>query len=86
MSVYNEGIKNWIVKEVRKSNKNGYLGAIYINEKTKQIIVAHRGTDNFEGVYTDIEGVFNGKTKEWSSDLDPISSSKAKSSFLFFSY
>jgi hypothetical protein len=64
LSVYNEGIKNWIVKEVRKSNKNGYLGAIYMNEKTKQIIVAHRGTDNSEGVYTDIEGVFNGKKVE----------------------
>ena len=64
LNVYNEGIKNWIVKEVRKSNENGYLGAIYINEKTKQIIVAHRGTYNFEGVYTDIEGVFNGKKVE----------------------
>jgi hypothetical protein len=64
LSVYNEKIKNWIVKEVRKSNKNGYLGAIYMNEKTKQIIVAHRGTYNFEGVYTDIEGVFNGKKVE----------------------
>jgi hypothetical protein len=64
LSVYNEGIKNWIVKEVRESNENGYLGAIYINEKTKQIIVAHRGTYNFEGVYTDIEGVFNGKKVE----------------------
>ena len=64
LNVYNEGIKNWIVKEVRKSNENGYLGAIYMNEKTKQIIVAHRGTDNSEGVYTDIEGVFNGKKVE----------------------
>ena len=64
LNVYNEGIKNWIVKEVRKSNENGYLGAIYMNEKTKQIIVAHRGTYNFEGVYTDIEGVFNGKKVE----------------------
>ena len=64
LNVYNEGIKNWIVKEVRKSNENGYLGAIYINEKTKQIIVAHRGTVNSEGVYTDIEGVFNGKKVE----------------------
>jgi hypothetical protein len=64
LNVYNEGIKNWIVKEVRKSNENGYLGAIYINEKTKQIIVAHKGTDNFKDVYTDIEGVFNGKKVE----------------------
>jgi hypothetical protein len=64
LSKYNEGIKNWIVKEGRKSNKNGYLGAIYINEKTKQITVAHKGTDNFEDVYTDIEGVFNGKKVE----------------------
>ena len=64
LNVYNEGIKNWIVKEVRKSNENGYLGAIYMNEKTKQIIVAHKGTDNFKDVYTDIEGVFNGKKVE----------------------
>jgi hypothetical protein len=64
LKVYNEGIKNWIVKEVRKSNENGYLGAIYMNEKTKQIIVAHKGTDNFKDVYTDIEGVFNGKKVE----------------------
>jgi hypothetical protein len=62
LSVFNEGIKNWTVKEVRKSNENGYLGAIYMNEKTKQIIVAHRGTTvNSQGIYTDIEGVFNGK-------------------------
>jgi hypothetical protein len=64
LSKYNEGIKNWIVKEVRESNKTGYLGTIYINEKTKQIIVAHRGTDNLNGVYTDIEGIFNGKKVE----------------------
>jgi hypothetical protein len=64
LSIYNEGIRNWIVKEVRKSNENGYLGAIYINEKTKQMIVAHKGTDNLKDVYTDIEGVFNGKKDE----------------------
>jgi len=64
LSIYNEGIRNWIVKEVRKSNENGYLGAIYINEKTKQMIVAHKGTDNLKDVYTDIEGVFNGKKVE----------------------
>ncbi len=64
LSKYNKGIKHWIVKEVRESNENGYLGAIYINEKTKQIIVAHKGTDNFQDVYTDIEGVFNGKKVE----------------------
>ncbi len=38
LSKYNEGIKHWIVKEVRESNENGYLGAIYVNEKTKKII------------------------------------------------
>jgi len=64
LSKYNEGIKNWIVKEVRESNENGYLGAIYINEKTRQMIVAHKGTDNLKDVYTDIEGVFNGKKVE----------------------
>jgi len=61
LSVYNEGIKNWIVKEVRKSNKNGYLGAIYVNERTKQLVVAHKGTDNFKDIYADIEGILNGK-------------------------
>ena len=62
LRVYNEGIKNWIVKEVRnKSNENGYLGAIYINEKTKQLIVAHKGTHNLKDIYTDIEGILNGK-------------------------
>jgi len=28
------------------------------------MIVAHKGTDNLKDVYTDIEGVFNGKKVE----------------------
>ena len=59
-SIYNEGLKNWILKEVLKSDTNGYLGAIYVNKKTKQMIVAHKGTHNLEDVKTDIEGVFRG--------------------------
>jgi len=59
-SIYNEGLADWIVKEVLKSNTNGYLGAIYINKKTKQMIVAHKGTYNLEDVKTDIDGVFRG--------------------------
>jgi hypothetical protein len=59
-SLYNEGLENWIVKEVLKSDTNGYLGAIYVNEKTKQMVVAHKGTYNLQDVRTDIEGVFKG--------------------------
>lgn len=59
-SIYNEGLENWIVKEVLKSDKNGYLGAIYVNEKTKQMVVAHKGTYNLQDVRTDIDGVFKG--------------------------
>jgi hypothetical protein len=59
-SIYNDGLENWIVKEVHKSVTNGYLGAIYVNEKTKQMVVAHKGTYNLQDIKTDIDGVFKG--------------------------
>ena len=48
------------MKEVVQSDKNGYLGAIYINNKTKQLILAHKGTQNFQDVKADLDGVFKG--------------------------
>jgi len=58
---YNESLKDWKIKKIRESNGNGYLGAIYINDKTNQMVLVQKGTDNFQNFYTDIEGILNGK-------------------------
>jgi len=67
---YNKCLENWKIKKVHdKQDTNGYLGAIYVNERTKQMIVAHKGTVfkkrdvvfNTKDIYTDIKGILNGE-------------------------
>lgn len=56
---YNDGLKDWCVHKISQST-NGYYGAIYLNEKTNQIVLAHRGTElSLKDIETDIIGVFN---------------------------
>ena len=33
-------------------------------KEKKKLIIAHKGTNNFNDIYTDIEGIFNGKKFE----------------------
>jgi hypothetical protein len=67
---YNNCLENWIIKVVNdKQDTNGYLGVIYLNEKKKQMVVAHKGTVfkkrdvlfNTKDIYTDIIGILNGE-------------------------
>lgn len=40
-----------------KKGSNDYFGAIYKNERSKQLVLAHRGTQSFGNVIEDIQGV-----------------------------
>lgn len=43
------------------TGSRGYFGVIYLNNKTNQIVLAHRGTDSFKAIIEDIAGIVNGK-------------------------
>ncbi|WP_342269630.1 hypothetical protein [Rickettsia endosymbiont of Orchestes rusci] len=66
LAKYNSHLKNWYVHKVfTKVDNAGYYGTLYVNEQTKQAVLAHRGTtlelkDLFKGnssIQTDIKGV-----------------------------
>ena len=54
-STIDEQLKNWVVAEVYNDTQtSGYYGAIYINHKTHQVVLASRGTEGGAlGVLTD---------------------------------
>jgi tetratricopeptide (TPR) repeat protein len=67
----NEYLKNWRVEKVIFDNNSGYYGVIYVNDKDKQVVLAHRGT-KFDEVgsklftkdsplKTDIKGILEGQ-------------------------
>ena len=41
---YNKHLKDWRAHEASEDSKSGYYGVIYVNEKTKQVVLVHRGT------------------------------------------
>jgi|GEM_PF-4462749 len=49
--------KGWEVWDTR-SGASGYFGAIYVNNVTQQVVVAHRGTDSLKALIEDVNGVF----------------------------
>lgn len=51
----------WVILEVKENKESGYFGAIYINDETKQIVLAHRGTDSFKAFLEDIWGIYLNK-------------------------
>ena len=55
-------MENWEILEVISDEKCGYLGIIYKNEVTEQIVLAHRSTNSFAGINQDIEGIVNRQT------------------------
>ena len=48
--------EEWQVISIKRDN-NGYFGALYKNEQKKQLVLAHRGTKNFEGIIEDLQSV-----------------------------
>lgn len=59
-------LKNWEVANVfDDTNNSGYYGAIYVNDKTHQVVLANRGT---EGV---IAGLLN-KNSDWKTNFEEI--------------
>ena len=60
--IYNNGLKNWFLHKIFRSDKTGYFGAIYLNKAANQIVLAHRGTEltDFGDLEADIKGVFEG--------------------------
>lgn len=48
---------DWTIQKT-KSGKAGYFGAIYINNKDKHMVLAHRGTDSFKAILEDIKGIY----------------------------
>jgi hypothetical protein len=65
LSRYNGSLKDWKIKKIRESNLDDYLGAIYINDKTHQLVLVHKGNINFghvhNDIHNDIERIFNEK-------------------------
>jgi hypothetical protein len=43
---YNKGLKNWQLCEILQSVENSYFGAVYLNEKYRQCVMAHRASDS----------------------------------------
>jgi len=59
-------LKNWKVVEVfDDTQKSGYYGAIYINDKTHQVVLANRGTEEI------IKGLFN-RNGDWKTNFEEI--------------
>jgi len=59
-------LKNWKVAKVfDDTKKSGYYSAIYVNEKTHQVVLANRGT---EGI---IDGLFK-MNKDWQVNFEEI--------------
>ncbi|CAF1142800.1 unnamed protein product, partial [Brachionus calyciflorus] len=44
-SCLNEFLKNWKIHEVVEDLESGYFGVIYLNDKLKKIVLAHKSTD-----------------------------------------
>jgi len=66
-SKFNNGLRYWMVKKIHKSDQNGYLSVIYVNEKTKQIVIAHKGISieiNSKSKLEEILGEYNGRKFE----------------------
>ena len=63
-------LKNWKVVSVHNDTKvSGYYGAIYINDKTHQVVLAVRGT---EGGGVDMLKSLVEKNSDWKTNLEEI--------------
>ena len=61
-----EAFIKWRVAEIYDDTKNsGYYGVIYINDKTHQVVLAHRGTESI------IAGLFN-QNSDWKTNIEEI--------------
>lgn len=55
--------KGWVLKDI--IHEYDYYGYIWINEKTKQIVISHRGSQNITSWITDIESVIERKSGQF---------------------
>lgn len=61
-----EHLRNWQVERIYDDTQNsGYYGVIYKNDKTHQIVLAHRGSESI------IEGLFS-QNSDWKTNLEEI--------------
>lgn len=68
-------LENWKVAKIYDDNeKSGYYGVIYQNDKTHQLILANRGTD--EQTITDIISILVKKNSDWKTNFEEILGSK----------
>ncbi len=59
-------LKNWRVEKIYNDTQNsGYYGVIYVNDKTHQVVLANRGTEDI------IKGLFS-KNSDWKTNLEEI--------------
>ncbi len=48
----------WKIHQVKLGKPGSdYFGALYINDETQQIMLAHRGTDNLKTILQEIRGI-----------------------------
>jgi len=65
-NVHNEQLKDWRVERVYDDTQNsGYYGVIYKNDKTHQVVLANRGTEEI------IKGLLN-KNSDWKTNFEEI--------------
>jgi len=54
--IVNINSEEWGVISTKRGN-SGYFAALYRNDKTKQLVLAHRGTQSFGSVMADLHGI-----------------------------
>ncbi len=52
--------EDWKIHKIKKGPSE-YLGAIYVNDKEKHIVLAHRGTDSISALIEDFRGILLNK-------------------------
>ncbi len=63
---FSKYLKNWRVERVfNNTNESGYYGAICVNDKARQVVLANRGT---EGI---IKGLFS-QNSDWKTNIEEI--------------
>ncbi len=69
--ILEQPLENWYVEKVYNDNDiSGYYGVIYRNDKTHQIVLANRGTD--EQTFSHIISTLNKKGSDWKTNFEVI--------------
>ena len=67
---------------------SGYVGVLYVNHKDKQLVLAHRGSQNVMSYIEDFQGVFTGKVTEFHRNMRDLTAKIVKfiSTSNYYSY